>query len=68
MIDLDLLRTDMERVKWSMDARGVDIDLDRLLELDDLRKRYVGVLSDLRYRHRLVTKKMGEAFRASRHQ
>ncbi|MGI8425270.1 MAG: serine--tRNA ligase [Actinomycetota bacterium] len=58
MIDLRLLRSDPERVRTAMELRGVDVDLDRLAELDSEHRALIVKVESARAQHNEANKKI----------
>lgn len=57
MIDLRLLRTDPDRVRSSLERRGVDIDLDEVIQLDERHRELLAEVETLRAERNQRSKK-----------
>lgn len=66
MIDLRLLRTDPERVRSSLNKRGSDIDLDRLITLDEEHRRLLSEVERMRAEQNRVNKSIASSSGAQR--
>lgn len=55
MIDIELLRKDPELVKTSAKNRGMDIDVDYVLEVDEKRRKLIQEVDELRAEHNKVS-------------
>ena len=60
MLDIDLIRRDPAAVKANCANRGVKADVDRILALDDERKRLIGEAQALQQRGNEVSKLTGQ--------
>ncbi|MHC4775131.1 MAG: serine--tRNA ligase, partial [Planctomycetota bacterium] len=59
MIDLRQLRTDPERFKRGAGDKGIDVDIDRLLELDEKRRALMARQEASRARQKKLSKEIG---------
>ena len=59
MLSTDLIRNDPERVRRSLEDRGDDVDIDRVLELDQRRRSVLTEVESLRARRKKVSKEIG---------
>ena len=59
MIDLKQLREDPERFKRGARDKGIDVDIDRLIELDELRRRLQTEMESSRAQQKTISKKIG---------
>ncbi|HEV3264843.1 MAG TPA: serine--tRNA ligase [Acidimicrobiales bacterium] len=65
MIDIRLVREDVDAVKTALGRRGVDpAEIDRLLELDAAARAAIGQRDDLRAQVKSLSKQVGEARRS----
>ena len=65
MIDLRLVRDDLDSVKAALGRRGVDpAEVDRLAELDAAHRQALGIQESLRSRVKAISRQVGEAKRA----
>lgn len=64
MIDIELLRKDLETVKRKTELRGVSIDFSVFIELDEKRRKIIRELESLRAERNRVSKEIG--FKRSR--
>lgn len=48
MLDINFIRENLDKVKKSIEARKADLDLDKLLSLDDERKKLISQVDELR--------------------
>lgn len=58
MLDVNYIRNHLKEVKHSTKAKGYDVDIDALLELDDERKELLQKVEKLRTERNAVAKKM----------
>lgn len=61
MIDLKILRAEPERIRSSIHRRGVDVDLDRIIELDESHRKVLGEVENLRAEQNRISKKVAVA-------
>jgi len=60
MLDIKLIRTDAEQVKEALKKRGQDIDsIDRILELDEQRRKILSDVSNLKQERNQVSDEIG---------
>ena len=59
MIDLKQLREDPDRFREAARAKGIVVDVDRLLELDEARRTLVAEQESLRSEQKRISKEMG---------
>ncbi len=55
MLDIDFIRENVERVRQAAIQKGFDVDLDRLVELDDRRRELIQETEDIRQRRNEVS-------------
>ena len=60
MIDRDLLRDDPEAVRRAIETKGVDLDLDRIIDLDERWRDLKARGDDLRHERNEVSDRIGE--------
>lgn len=60
MLDLKFIRENVGLVKESIKNRGMDVDIDRLLAIDDRRKTIQRQLDELRHKHKQENKEIPE--------
>ncbi|PSQ59288.1 serine--tRNA ligase [Halobacteriales archaeon SW_7_71_33] len=60
MIDRDLLREEPEVVRRAVETKGVDVDLDRVIELDEQWRELKARGDDLRHERNEVSDRIGE--------
>lgn len=48
MLDINFIRDNQEKIKKSIDARKADVDLDKLLSLDEERRKLIAQVDELR--------------------
>jgi seryl-tRNA synthetase len=60
MIDRDLLREEPEAVRRAIETKGVDVDLDRVIELDEQWRELKARGDDLRHERNEVSDRIGE--------
>jgi seryl-tRNA synthetase len=58
MIDIQLVRDDPERIKEKAKQKGYEVDIDRLLQLDNERKELLQVVESLRQRRNEISETM----------
>ncbi|MCZ6445914.1 MAG: serine--tRNA ligase, partial [Planctomycetota bacterium] len=59
MIDLKQLREDPERFKRGARDKGIDVDIDRLLKLDEQRRRLLAEQESKRAQQKKLSKEIG---------
>ncbi|MGI8794579.1 MAG: serine--tRNA ligase, partial [Acidimicrobiales bacterium] len=65
MIDVRLLRTELDEVRAALASKGVDpAEVDRAADLDERHRSIVATRDDLRGRRNAISKKVGAAFKA----
>ncbi len=60
MIDIKLLRENIHTVKEALQKRGVDVDADKLLEIDKKRRQLIQEVDDLRAQRNEISKQKGK--------
>ena len=60
MLDLKFIRENVDLVKKSVKNRGMEVDIDRLLAIDDRRKAIQKQLDELRHKHKQENKEIPE--------
>ncbi len=60
MLDINIVRDDIEKVKQAVINKNEKVDLDPLLELDSKRKSLLIECDDLRYKRNITSKKISE--------
>ena len=58
MLDINFIRQNQDLVKHSTSAKGYDVDIDELLQLDDKRRELLQEVEDLRRKRNEITAKM----------
>ncbi|MGQ9732105.1 MAG: serine--tRNA ligase [Candidatus Zipacnadales bacterium] len=66
MIDPKLLRTDPERIKWAAEVKGVAVDVDRLVALDQMRRDCLYQVEQRRAQKNEISKQIGRAIAQAR--
>ncbi len=61
MLDMDFIVENPEVVKRAIEAKGVDLDLDRVLELHGDVKSLLGQVEDLRHKRNVLSKQTAKA-------
>jgi seryl-tRNA synthetase len=61
MIDPRLLRTDADRVKRAAEVKGMQVDVDHLVRLDEMRRDCLYRVEQLRARKKEISKQIGAA-------
>lgn len=61
MLDIDFIRENTNKVKEACDAKQEDVDIDKLLELDEKRRDLKTEVDELRHKQNELTKKVEEA-------
>ncbi len=56
MLDINFIRENIEKVKKSVEARKADVDLDRLIKLDDQRRELISKVDELRAKRNVAAK------------
>lgn len=56
MLDINYIRENLEKVKKSIEARKSDVDLEKLLELDDQRRKLIIRVDELRAKKNVAAK------------
>ena len=62
MLDINYIRENTEKVKHSVQARKADVDLDRILELDDKRKDLIKRIDEKRAKRNISSKDKPDQF------
>ncbi|ADJ14223.1 serine--tRNA ligase [Halalkalicoccus jeotgali] len=60
MLDRSILREDPERVRWALDVKGVDVDLDEVLAVDEEWRELKAEGDSLRHERNEVSSEIGE--------
>lgn len=60
MLDRTILREDPEKVQWALDLKGVSLDLDRVLAVDEEWRELKANGDSLRHERNEVSRKIGE--------
>ncbi|OQX83211.1 MAG: serine--tRNA ligase, partial [Candidatus Omnitrophica bacterium 4484_49] len=60
MLDLKFIRENVDLVKKSIKNRGMEVDIDRLLAIDDRRRTIQKQLDELRHKHKQENKEIPE--------
>lgn len=60
MLDIQYIRENVEKVKQSCKNKGVDVNIDRVLELDKERRQTFKELESVRHKRNLLTKKIAK--------
>ncbi|MBI2566605.1 MAG: serine--tRNA ligase [Candidatus Schekmanbacteria bacterium] len=60
MLDIAFIRTECDQVKNAARAKGVDVDIDRLLDLDERRRKLITENSELRARRNDLSRAVRE--------
>lgn len=55
MIDIELLRNNPELVKASAESRGIQVDIDYVLEVDEKRRKLIQEVDELRAEHNKIS-------------
>ena len=61
MIDPKLFRTDPDKVKWAVQAKGVDVDVDAIVALEETRRDCLYQVEQRRARKKEISKQIGAA-------
>jgi seryl-tRNA synthetase len=48
MLDIDFIRNNVDKVRWAVKVKGFDVDIDRLLELDEKRRKFIAAMESRR--------------------
>ncbi|MBI2018466.1 serine--tRNA ligase [Candidatus Daviesbacteria bacterium] len=56
MLDINFIRDNLDKVKQSIDARAIDLDLENLVKLDDERKELITKVDELRAKRNVAAK------------
>jgi seryl-tRNA synthetase len=59
MIDVRLLRQEPQKVRSALNARGVDLDLDEVIRLDELRRDLIRQWEDLQHQRKELSQRIG---------
>ena len=62
MLDINYIRENLEKVKKSIEARKADLDLDRILDLDDKRRDLIGRIDQKRAERNTSSKAKPDQF------
>ncbi|HEX3035562.1 MAG TPA: serine--tRNA ligase [Thermodesulfobacteriota bacterium] len=68
MLDLKYIRANLDYVKKRIEERGIKIDFDRLLALDEERRKMIGRVEELAYLRNAGSKKVGELKGQGKHE
>jgi seryl-tRNA synthetase len=66
LIDLKLLRSEPDRIRDSLEKRGVDLDLDKIIRLDEEHRRLLGEVEKLRAEQNQASRAIAKAEGADR--
>ncbi|MCL7418390.1 MAG: serine--tRNA ligase, partial [Halalkalicoccus sp.] len=66
MLDRSILREDPETVRWALDAKGVDIDFDETLAIDEEWRELKAKGDELRHERNEVSSEIGELKQAGK--
>jgi seryl-tRNA synthetase len=61
MIDPKLFRTDPDKVKWAAQVKGVELDVDRIVQLDEVRRDCLYQVEQRRAQKNDISKQIGQA-------
>ena len=61
MIDPKLFRTDPDKVKWAVQVKGAELDVDRIVELEGVRRDCLYQVEQRRARKKEISKQIGAA-------
>jgi seryl-tRNA synthetase len=61
MIDPKLLRTDPDKIKWAVQVKGVDVDVDQIVALEEARRDCLYQVEQRRARKKEISKQIGAA-------
>ena len=61
MLSIDLIRNEPDRVRRSLETRGDDVDIDRVLELDERHRSVITEAESLRARRNEVSREIGRS-------
>ena len=56
MLDIKFIRENINRVKKSIKDRGMDVDIEKLLKIDEKRRAQIQKVEELRSKHNKITK------------
>ena len=56
MLDIKFIRENINRVKKSIKDRGMDVDIEKLLKIDEKRRTQIQKVEELRSKHNKITK------------
>jgi len=65
MLDIRFIRENPDKVRWACKQKGEDASIDRLLELDERRRKLVSEVDSLRAERNRITHSIKEAFASS---
>jgi len=68
MLDLSLLRTNPEKIKYALEKKCVDLDFEKLVELDNSRRALIEEVDEMRAQQNQFNKKITELDEASKQQ
>ncbi len=66
MIDLKLILADPERVRWAAQAKNVELDVERILRLDEERREGLYQVEQRRARRKEISKQIGQRIGAAK--
>jgi len=66
MIDLKLIRTDPGKVRWAAQVKNVELDVDRILHLDEERRDGLYQVEQRRARRKEISKQIGQRIGAAK--
>jgi seryl-tRNA synthetase len=61
MLDIKLIRENLEKVKEGCQKKGVKVDIDRILEIDKKKRETIAALEDMRAKKNKASKEIAEA-------
>ncbi len=65
MVDIKFIRENPDKVKEGVQKKGIKIDIDKILDLDEKRREYIKEVEDLRAKQNKLGKKEGDELRSS---
>lgn len=66
MLDINFIRKNAARVRWAVDVKGVEVDIDRLLEIDAERRALLTSINEAREEQNRLSKKIQKLGKESR--
>jgi seryl-tRNA synthetase len=58
MLDIEFIRNNADKVRWAVEVKGFDVDIDRLLELDEQRRKLIVATEQRREKQNKLSKEM----------